>query len=164
DGGFVREGFRTDLDEARRLRDDSRKVMAALEARYVEETGIKTHKVRHNNVLGYYVEVGAANAKPLMAEPLSLKFRHRQTLANAVRFTTSELAETEGLIASAAERALAIEQEVFAELARAVGELERALCETAAALAELDHCAGLAELAFEENYVRPEVTEGLEFE
>ena len=164
DGGFVREGFRTDLDEARRLRDDSRKVMAALEARYVEETGIRTLKVRHNNVLGYYVEVGAANAKPLMAEPLSAKFRHRQTLANAVRFTTSELAETEGLIASAAERALAIEQEVFAELARAVGELERALCETAAALAELDHCAGLAELAFEENYVRPEVTEGLEFE
>ncbi len=164
DGGFVREGCRTDLDEARRLRDDSRKVMAALESRYVEETGVKTLKVRHNNVLGYYIEVGAANAKPLMAEPLSATFRHRQTLANAVRFTTGELVETEGLIASAAERALAIEQEVFAELARSVGELERALCETAAALAELDHYAGLAELAFQENYVRPDVTEGMELE
>ncbi len=164
EGGFIRDGFRPDLDDARRLKDDSRKVMAGLEARYVNETGIKTLKIRHNNVLGYYVEVGAANAKPLMAEPHSQTFRHRQTLANAVRFTTRELAETEGLIASAAERALAIEQEVFTDLARSVGEAERALCETAAALAELDHYAGLAELAFQENYVRPEVTDGMEFE
>ncbi len=164
DGGFVREGFRTDLDEARRLKDDSRKVMAALEARYAGETGIKSLKIRHNNVLGYYVEVGAANARPLTSEPLSEVFRHRQTLANAMRFTTRELIETEGRIASAAERALAIEQEVFAELARRIGEQERALGGTAAALAELDHYAGLAELAFEEGYVRPEVTAGLELE
>src|SRR5690606_30225421 len=60
EGGFVRDGFRSDLDEARRLRDDSRKVMAALETRYASETGIKTLKIRHNNVLGYFVEVGAA--------------------------------------------------------------------------------------------------------
>lgn len=164
DGGFVREGFRQDLDEARRLRDDSRKVMAALETRYAGETSIKSLKIRHNNVLGYYVEVGAANAKPLMAAPLSETFRHRQTLANAVRFTTRELVETEGKIASAAERALAIEQEVFSDLARSVGEREHALCAIAAALAELDHYSGLAELAFEEGYVRPEVTDGLDFE
>ena len=164
EGGFVREGFRADLDEARRLRDDSRKVMAALESRYIGETGIKSLKIRHNNVLGYYIEVGAANAKPLMAPPLDDTFRHRQTLANAVRFSTRELMETEGKIASAAERALAIEQDVFAELARSVGALERELCEAAAALAELDHYAGLAALAFEEGYVRPEVTEGLDFE
>ncbi|MCL4765589.1 MAG: DNA mismatch repair protein MutS [Hyphomicrobiaceae bacterium] len=164
DGGFVREGFRADLDDARRLKDDSRKVMAALETRYAGETGIKSLKIRHNNVLGYYVEVGAANARPLTAEPLSETFRHRQTLANAMRFTTRELIETEGSIASAAERALAIEQEVFAELARRIGEQERALGGTAAALAELDHYAGLAELAFEEGYVRPEVTAGLELE
>jgi len=164
DGGFVREGYRADLDEARQLRDDSRKVMAALEARYIADTGIKSLKIRHNNVLGYYVEVGAANAKPLMAEPLSDTFRHRQTLANAVRFSTRELVETEGMIASAAERALAIEQDVFSELARSAGELERALGGTAAALAELDHYAALAELAFQENYARPEVTDGLDFE
>jgi len=164
DGGFVRDGYRVDLDEARRLRDDSRKVMAELEARYVAETGIKTLKIRHNNVLGYYVEVGAASAKPLMAPPHSETFRHRQTLANAIRFTTQELVETEGKIASAAERALAIEQEVFTELAEGAKALEQTLFAIAAALAELDHYAGLAELAFQENYVRPEITEGLEFE
>ena len=164
DGGFVREGFRADLDEARRLRDDSRKVMAALEARYVADTGIKTLKIRHNNVLGYYVEVGAASAKPLMSAPHAETFRHRQTLANAIRFTTQELVETEGKIASAAERALAIEQEVFIELAEAATALEQALFAIAAALAELDHYAGLAELAFQENYVRPEITDGLDFE
>ncbi|MGB3719121.1 MAG: DNA mismatch repair protein MutS [Hyphomicrobiaceae bacterium] len=164
DGGFVRDGYRADLDEARRLRDDSRKVMAELEARYVAETGIKTLKIRHNNVLGYYVEVGAASAKPLMAPPHSETFRHRQTLANAIRFTTQELVETEGKIASAAERALAIEQEVFTELAEGAKALEQTLFDVAAALAELDHYAGLAELAFQENYVRPEITDGLEFE
>jgi len=164
DGGFVREGFRPDLDSARQLRDDSRKVMASLEARYAEETGIKSLKIRHNNVLGYFIEVGAASAKPLLAKPLSDVFQHRQTLANNVRFTTRELTETEGMIASAAERALAIEQEVFTELARSVVALDRVLCDTAAALAELDHYAGLAELALQENYVRPEVTDGLDFE
>ena len=81
-------GFRADLDEARALRDDSRKVMAALEARYLEATGIKSLKVRHNNILGYYIEVPAGAAKPLLSEPLAQTFRHRQTMAGAVRFTT----------------------------------------------------------------------------
>ena len=164
DGGFVRQGYRPALDEARRLRDDSRKVMASLEARYVTTTGIRSLKVRHNNLLGYYIEVTAVNAKPLLLPPLADTFRHRQTMANAVRFTTSELAETEGKIASAAERALAIEQDVFSELARAVSDEEQALARVAAALAELDHYAGLAELAFAEGYVRPVVSGSSEFE
>ena len=164
DGGFVREGYRAALDEARRLRDDSRKVMTTLEARYVETTGIKSLKVRHNNLLGFYIEVTALNAKPLLSPPLSDTFRHRQSMANAVRFTTTELAETEGKIASAAERALAIEQDVFSELAAAVAREEQALGHVAAALAELDHYAGLAELAFSEGYVRPVVSAGTEFE
>jgi len=120
DGGFVRKSFRASLDEALALRDDSRRVMAALEVRYVEQTGIKTLKIRHNNILGYFIEVTQANAKPLTEPPLVDTFRHRQSMANAMRFTTIELAETEGRIASAAERALAIEQEIFAELAAAV--------------------------------------------
>jgi DNA mismatch repair protein MutS len=164
DGGFVRAGYHTELDEARRLGEDSRRVMAALEAKYVEATGIKSLKVRHNNILGYYIEVSTLAAKPLQGTPHADTFRHRQTMANAMRFSTAELAETEGKIASAAERALAIEQEIFAALLTAVGAEERAIGELAAALAELDVHAGLAELAATESYVRPIVDDSSAFE
>ena len=164
DGGFVRPGYRADLDEARALREDSRKVMASLEARYVDETGIKSLKVRHNNILGFYVEVPAGAAKPMMSEPLALTFRHRQTMAGAMRFTTAELVDIEGRIVSAAERALAIEQDVFAELTAAIAAEERALGELAAALADLDCEAGLAQLAAEEGYTRPVLDDSTTFE
>jgi DNA mismatch repair protein MutS len=164
DGGFVRAGFRAELDEARSLRDDSRKVMAALEAKYLDATGIRSLKVRHNNILGFYVEVPAAQAKPLLSEPLAQSFRHRQTMAGAVRFTTAELVETESRIVASADRALGLEQEVFAELAAAVAAQEQALGEVAAALAELDCEAGLAEVAAEQGYVRPQLDSGTTFE
>ncbi len=164
DGGFVREGFRPELDEARRLKEDSRGVMAGLEAKYVERTGVKSLKVRHNNILGFYIEVTQANAKPLLEGKLAGEFRHRQTMANAVRFSTPALAETEGRIASATERALSLEQEVFTELAEAVQAEERGLGEIAAALAELDATAGLAELARNEGYTRPLVDDSEAFE
>ncbi len=89
DGGFVREGHRAELDEARRLKEDGRGVMAGLEAKYIDRTGVKTLKVRHNNILGFYIEVTQGNAKPLLDGPLSGEFRHRQTMANAVRFSTT---------------------------------------------------------------------------
>ena len=164
DGGFVREGYRDELDEARRLKEDSRSVMAGLETRYIEATGIKSLKVRHNNILGFYVEVTQGNAKPLMEGELAQTFRHRQTMANAIRFTTEELSETEGRIASATERALSLEQEVFAELAAAIEAEAQALAEVAAALAELDVTAGLAELARNEGYTRPVVDDSQAFE
>jgi DNA mismatch repair protein MutS len=164
DGGFVRSGYHAELDEARRLGEDSRRVMAALEAKYVEATGIKSLKVRHNNILGYFIEVSALAAKPLHSAPHAETFRHRQSMANAVRFSTTELTETEGRIASAAERALAIEHEIFAALAAAIGTEERALGELASALAELDVHAGLAELAVSEGYVRPMVDDSGVFE
>ena len=164
DGGFVRPGFRADLDEARTLRDDSRKVMAALEAKYLQETGVRSLKVRHNNILGYYIEVPDAQSKPLLSDPLAQTFRHRQTMAGAVRFTTEELIETQSRIVASADRALALEQEVFAELAAAVAAYEQALGEVAAALAELDCEAGLAELAAEQGYVRPTLDESTTFE
>jgi len=164
DGGFVRRGFRPPLDEAIALRDDSRRVMAELEGRYIEATGIKTLKIRHNNILGYFIEVTQANARPLTEPPLADTFRHRQTMANAVRFTTVELSEIEGRIASAAERALAIEQEIFNELAAAVAREERVLADVGAALAELDHTAALAHLAHHERYVRPVVDSSQAFE
>jgi DNA mismatch repair protein MutS len=164
DGGFVREGFRPELDEARRLKEDSRGVMAGLETEYIERTGVKSLKVRHNNILGFYIEVTQANAKPLLEGKLAGEFRHRQTMANAVRFSTPELIATEGRIASATERALSLEQEVFTELAAAVQREERGLGEIAAALAELDATAGLAELARIEGYTRPVVDDSEAFE
>ncbi len=164
DGGFVRAGYRPELDEATQLADNSRKVMAALETRYIEESGVKTLKVRHNNILGYFVEVTQLNAKPLLSQPLSDTFRHRQTMANAVRFTTVELVEIEGRIASAGERALALEQEIFTELASAVAAEEQALIALAAALAEIDLHASLAEVAALEGYIRPVVDGSIAFD
>ena len=164
DGGFVRAGLRGDLDEALQLRDDSRRVMAALEARYIEATGVKSLKVRHNNILGFYIEVTVLNAKPLQAPPHDATFRHRQSMANAMRFTTTELEEAEGRIASAAETALAIELEVFARLEADVRKAERALGDVAGALADIDCLAALAELAEVEGYVRPELGADTGFE
>ncbi len=164
DGGFIREGFSADLDAARTLRNDSRRVMAELEARYIEETGVKTLRVRHNNILGFYIEVTQLNAKPLLSPPLSERFRHRQTMANAVRFATSELLETEGQIASASERALNLEQEIFASLAQEIADATGALSAAAAALAELDVYASLATLAIEQGYARPVIDDGPVFE
>jgi DNA mismatch repair protein MutS len=164
DGGFVRSGFSADLDAARALRDDSRKVMAALEAKYQQETGIKALKVRHNNILGYYLEVPAGASKSILAAPLADTFRHRQTMAGAVRFTTEELAETESRIVSAAERALGLEQEIFAELASAIAAQERPLAEVAAALADLDCETGLAEIAVQESYTRPVLDTSMAFD
>jgi DNA mismatch repair protein MutS len=164
DGGFVRPGFRADLDDALRLRDDSRRVMTELEAKYVAATGVKSLKVRHNNILGFFIELTALNARPLLEAPHNAVFRHRQTMANAVRFTTSELEEIEGRIASAAERALAIEQEVFDALATAIVLSAQAVASLAVALAELDVTAALAELAAVEAYVRPALDESTAFE
>ena len=164
DGGFVREGYNADLDAARALRNDSRKVMAELEAGYIAETGIKTLRIRHNNILGFFIEVSQLNAKPLLSPPLSERFRHRQTMANAVRFATPELLETEGRIASASERALNLEQEIFADLTQTIAAAGGALGAAATALAELDVFASLAHLALEQGYTRPIVDHSLAFE
>ncbi|MGK2922537.1 MAG: DNA mismatch repair protein MutS [Methyloceanibacter sp.] len=163
DGGFIRSGFSGDLDEHRNLRDGSRQVIAGLQATYADATGIKGLKVRHNNVLGYFVEVTALHAPTLTKPPHVETFIHRQTMANAVRFSTPELAEIEARITSAADRALALELDIFAKLVDEVLGEEQALSAASAALAELDHYAGLAELAVEQNYVRPHVDGSLVF-
>jgi len=163
DGGFIRGGFSGDLDEHRKLRDGSRQVIAGLQSTYADATGIKGLKVRHNNVLGYFVEVTALHAPTLTNPPHVETFIHRQTMANAVRFSTPELAEIESRITSAADRALALELDIFAKLVEEVLGEEQALSAASAALAELDHYAGLAELAVEQNYVRPKVDGSLVF-
>lgn len=163
DGGFVRLGFRSDLDESRALRDQSRQVIAALQQTYAETSGIRSLKVKHNGVLGYFIEVAPNYAQSMTSEPLNRLFIHRQTLAGAMRFSTTELSELEGRIASAAERSLAIELSVFAELARATVEAGSAIKRAADMLAALDVATALAELAAAEGYVRPRVDNSLTF-
>jgi DNA mismatch repair protein MutS len=157
DGGFVRPGYSAELDEQRLLRDESRRVIAGLQAKYAEMTGIRSLKVRHNNVLGYFVEVTATHAEKLMQPPLAETFIHRQTMANAVRFTTVELSELEGRINAAASRALALEQEIFRRLLERVRRAAATISARARALAELDVAAALAELAVRRRWCRPVV-------
>jgi DNA mismatch repair protein MutS len=163
DGGFVRAGYVAALDEARALRDESRRVIAALQARYAETTSVRALKIRHNNVLGYFVEVTAQHGERLMAPPLNATFIHRQTLAGQVRFTTTELGELEAKIASAADRALGIELETFERLAASVTAAAAAIKEAAEALAVIDVATALAQLAVERHYVRPQIDASLDF-
>ena len=163
DGGFVRAGYDEALDETRALRDESRRVVAALQARYADETQVRALKIRHNNVLGYFVEVTAQHGDRLMAAPLNQSFIHRQTLAGQVRFTTTELGELEAKIASAADRALGIELEIFDALTARVTAIAEDIKAAAQALATLDVAAALAMLAAEQRYVRPQVDRSLAF-
>jgi DNA mismatch repair protein MutS len=134
-----------------------------MQARYAEETGVKTLKIRHNNVLGYFVEVTAQHGDRLMSAPLNATFIHRQTLAGQVRFTTSELGEIEARIANAGDRALGLELEIFDRLAAMVAEAGDDLRNAAHAFAQLDVAAALAKLAADENYIRPAVDTSLGF-
>ena len=163
DGGFVRAGYEAALDEARALRDESRRVIAALQVRYAETTGVKSLKIRHNNVLGYFVDVTAQHGEKLLTAPLNATFIHRQTLAGQVRFTTTELGELEAKIANAADRALALELEIFDALAARVTAASAAIKQAAEALAAVDAMTALAALAVERNYVRPVVDGSLTF-
>ncbi|MBI3433900.1 MAG: DNA mismatch repair protein MutS [Proteobacteria bacterium] len=164
DGGFIRGGYDAVLDETRALRDESRRVVAALQARYAEETQVRNLRIRHNNVLGYFVEVTAQHADKLIAAPMNATFIHRQTLAGQVRFSTTELADIEAKIASAADRALGLEFEIFDRLAASIVAAADAIAAAAHALSALDVTAALAVLAVERNYVRPEVDDSLEFQ
>ena len=163
DGGFVRAGWEPALDEARALRDESRRVIAALQARYADETGIRALKIRHNNVLGYFVEVTAQHGERFLAPPLNATFIHRQTLAGQVRFTSTELGALEARIASAADRALGLELDTFERLAAAVIDAADAVKAAARALAVIDVAASLAAIAIEGRFVRPDVDDGLAF-
>jgi DNA mismatch repair protein MutS len=162
DGGFVAPGAKPELDHVRQLRDDSRRVIIALETRLAAESGVPL-KIRHNAVLGYFVETTANKADSLFQPPLNATFIHRQTLANQVRFTTVELADLDARIAQAGERALAIEMaafEAWREEARAVAQPLQAAAE---ALARLDVAAALAEWAEDSSAVRPVVDRSTRF-
>ncbi|WP_026282948.1 DNA mismatch repair protein MutS [Rhizobium sp. 2MFCol3.1] len=156
DGGFLRDGANAELDEVRALRDQSRRVIAGLQLQYADETGIKSLKIKHNNVLGYFIEVTAGNAGPMTDTPeAKARFIHRQTMANAMRFTTTELADLESRIANAADQALSIELAAFDQMSAAVVAEAETIKAGARALAVIDVAAGLALLADEQAYCRP---------
>ncbi|MGV8997571.1 MAG: DNA mismatch repair protein MutS [Parvibaculaceae bacterium] len=160
DGGFIARGVSAPLDEHRMLRDESRQLIAGLQSKYAADTGVTSLKIRHNNVLGFYIEVGPKNADPLMA---SDTYIHRQTLANAVRFTTTELASLASRIADAAAQVLAAELALFDEMVAETLAHADEIARAAVALGELDATLGLSELAAECRYTRPRVDDGLNF-
>ncbi len=162
DGGFIRAGYAPAFDELRQLRDESRKHIAALQTRYVDQTGITSLKIRHNNVLGYFIDVTTAQAEKITTGGDSA-FIHRQTLASAMRFTTVELGELEGRLAQAGERALAMELELFDDLVTETVARAEAISLAADALARLDVSAALAALATDRRYVRPRVDDSTAF-
>jgi DNA mismatch repair protein MutS len=154
DGGFIAQGYAAELDEFRSLRDESRRLIAGLQSGYVDATGVSTLKVKHNNVLGYFVEVPARQGDKVPCGPED-PFIHRQTMANAVRFSTVELSELEQKIARAADQALAMELALFVDLlAEVIGRMEE-IALAASSLARLDVASSLAHLASIRRYARP---------
>ncbi|MGF1630533.1 MAG: DNA mismatch repair protein MutS [Kiloniellaceae bacterium] len=156
DGGAIAAGYDENLDELRALRDDSRKLIAGLQQRYARDSGVASLKIKHNNVLGYFIEVTPTHADKIETGPES-PFIHRQTLASAKRFSTVELSELEQKIASAAERALALELQLVHDLVGEVLQRAEEIGLAARALAALDVAAALAELAVSQRWCRPRI-------
>ncbi|KQT77942.1 DNA mismatch repair protein MutS [Methylobacterium sp. Leaf466] len=163
DGGFVRAGYDAEIDETRLLGQDSRKVVAALQARYAEETGCRTLRIKHNHQLGYYIEVPQAVGETCLKGPMRETFVHRQTMIDAMRFTSVELGALESKISGASERVLALEGAIFDALAARVMGQATTIAACAEALAGLDVTASHAELAVELDWTRPFVDDGFAF-
>ncbi len=155
EGGFIAPGFAKTLDEQRRLRDQSRALIAELQARYVDQTQIPSLRIKYNNILGYFIEVGANHMDKLDG---TMGFRHRQTMAGKVRFSSHELLALDVAIRQAADKALALEAEFFDALVNDILARTQALRRLAAAVARLDVAAATAELAVERGFCRPEIS------
>ncbi len=158
-GGFIAGGYDAELDDLRVTSGNARKAIAALEAKYREETGVAALKIKHNNVLGYFIEVPARHADTLMQAESG--FSHRQTMAGAMRFNALALHEEASRITEAGAHALAAEEAHFEALVAEAVAARRAIAATAAALARIDVAAGQAERAAEGGWSRPEIVEGL---
>ncbi len=157
-GGYIAEEYDASLDELRAISGNARRAIAAMEAQYREDTQTPSLKIKHNGVLGYFIEVPAKHGDKLMASDSG--FTHRQTMANAVRFNSLGLHEEASRIAEAGGRALAAEEAHFEKLVEAVSAAREAVAATAAALARLDVSAGQAERAAEGDWCRPQIVQG----
>ena len=161
DGGFIREGYYPPLDEIRRVKNNSQQIILQLQEKYAAATDIPNLKIKYNNLIGYFVEVPAKFATRMLENK---DFIHRQSVLNAVRFTTVELTEIENEIRGAGEKLLATELELFNKLVTEVRIAADDISRTAKALAELDVGAALADLAAEKNYCRPEIDDSFCFD
>jgi DNA mismatch repair protein MutS len=154
EGGMIREGYRPELDELKSASTQGKEWLARLQAKEQERTGIKSLKIRYNQVFGYYIEITKTNLDSVPDD-----YIRKQTLVNAERYITPELKEMEGKILGAEERSRQLEYEFFLELRQSavakIGEIQS----TAGALSALDVLAGWGSLAQEQNYVRPELEE-----
>ena len=157
DGGFIASEYDEDLDGARKLRDEGRSVIAQMQTEFAAETGISTLKIKHNNVLGYFIETTATHADKMLSPPLNENFIHRQTTANQVRFTTLALSEMETKILNAGNRALEIEKRLYEKLKSAILNNAALITQTARALAEIDLATSLAHLARAQDWCKPTV-------
>ena len=163
DGGFVAAGYSAELDEVTSLRNEARSVIAGMQADYATLSGVTTLKIKHNNVLGYFIETTAAHAQRMLTAPLSETFIHRQTTANSVRFTTVDLGELETKILNAAGHATGLELEIFEGLRRTVLDRAAALQALAISIAEIDVASAFAELAMNRGWVRPILNNSRDF-
>jgi DNA mismatch repair protein MutS len=150
DGGFIRDGFCSVVDENRRLGDGGKEAILAIETRERERTGISSLKVKYNRVFGYYIEVTRSHLANVPDD-----YIRKQTIANGERYVTNELAELEAKVLSAQETVIAREQELFGELCILVGERATQVARAGVKVAEIDCCAALAEVAHVRRYVRP---------
>ncbi|MGO4851771.1 DNA mismatch repair protein MutS [Phaeovulum sp. W22_SRMD_FR3] len=155
DGGFIASGYDAELDETRALRDEGRGVIARMQQEYIEQTGINALKIKHNNVLGYFIETTATHAERMLAPPLNETFIHRQTTANQVRFTTLPLSEMETRILNAGNHALEIEKRLYSSLREAILAHAGPIGDAARALAEIDLAAAFADIAAAEDWAEP---------
>ena len=163
DGGFIDTGYSDDLDEVRALRDEARLIIAKMQSDYSILAEISSLKIKHNNVLGYFIETTAAHAQRMLAPSLSETFIHRQTTANAVRFTTIKLGELETKILNAAGKTISLEQEIFNHLKEMVLSSAPSLQLLSTAIAEIDVASAFSELAVSESWVKPKINNGRGF-
>jgi DNA mismatch repair protein MutS len=158
EGNLIRPGYNAELDSLRNIGRSSRQLLAQIETRERERTGIGSLKVRFNNVFGFYIEVTKPNLHLAPAD-----YERKQTLVNAERFTTPELKDLEAKILDADDRIQTLERELFGQIRRQVGAEARRIRQTAQSLAETDVLACFAHLAVERNYCRPRFTASGEF-
>jgi DNA mismatch repair protein MutS len=159
EGGAIRDGYSTELDELRGISQSVKQIIVTLEARERARSGIATLRIRYNNVFGYFIEVSKANASRVPAD-----YERRQTLANAERYTTPELKSWEAKVLGAEDRIAPLETEIFTQLCSKIAAETRRIQATARALAALDALAALAETAVRRRYVRPIMHDGDEIE
>jgi DNA mismatch repair protein MutS len=164
DGGFVATGYDSELDETRQLRDEGRSIIAQMQQEYIQQTEISSLKIKHNNVLGYFVETTATHAEKMMAPPLNETFIHRQTTANQVRFTTVPLSEIETKILNAGNHAIELEKRIYQSLTKEILRLSDEISGAASGLAELDIATSLAKITQSNDWVRPTVDNSKAFE